>query len=81
MGKMLLRSQRPRFQNLYDRYVVVPVDNATNNIVFVSKAHYIHCLIHELDINNLIGNPTYTLLTVIKDKILDIRISVNGGFF
>lgn len=78
---MLLRSQRPRFQNLYDRYVVVPVDNATNNIVFVSKAHYIHCLIRELDIDNLIGNPTYTLLTVIKDEIHDICIYVNGMCF
>ncbi len=46
---------------LHDKYVVVPADKASNNIVFVCKKHYIDCLIKELGINNTLGNPTYTL--------------------
>ena len=38
--------------NLHDKYVVVPADKASNNIVFVCKKHYIDCLIKELGINN-----------------------------
>jgi len=44
---------------LHDKYIVVPVDKAPNNIVFVCKSHYIDCLIKELSIDNLLGNPTY----------------------
>jgi hypothetical protein len=44
----------------HDKYVIVSVDKAPNNIVFVCKSHYIDCLIKELGIDNSLGNPTYT---------------------
>jgi hypothetical protein len=43
---------------LHDKYVIVSVDKAPNNIV--CKSHYIDCLIKELGIDNSLGNPTYT---------------------
>jgi hypothetical protein len=57
---------------LHDKYVIVSgsADKATNNIVFVCKSHYIDCLIQELGIDNLLGNPTYTPTTLTKEEIL-----------
>jgi hypothetical protein len=40
------------------------------------KSHYIHCLIKELGIDNLLGNPTYTPTTLTKEGILDNHRSV-----
>ena len=57
--------------HLHDKYVFVPVDKVHNNIVFVCKAQYLDCLIQELDIDNSLGNPTYTLATLTKEEILD----------
>jgi hypothetical protein len=46
--------------SLHDKYVFVPADKASNNIVFVCKSHYYECLIKELGINNnTSGNTTY----------------------
>jgi hypothetical protein len=38
--------------SLHDKYVIVPADMASNNIVFVCKSYYFECLIKELGINN-----------------------------
>jgi hypothetical protein len=38
--------------SLHDKYVFVPADKASNNIVFVCKSYYFECLIKELVINN-----------------------------
>ena len=44
---------------LHDKSVIVPVDNASNNIVFVCKSYYYECLIKEIGIkNNTSGNTT-----------------------
>ena len=54
--------------SFHDKYVIVPADKASNNIVFVCKAHYINCLIKELGIDsNNSGNPTYKRTTFDKD--------------
>ena len=58
---------------LHDKYVIVSVDKAPNNIVFVCKSHYIDCLIKELGIDNSLGNPT-------KEEILDSHRSVLCSF-
>ena len=34
--------------SLHDKYVIVPADKASNNIVFVCKSCYFECLIKEL---------------------------------
>ena len=64
----------------YKMYVIVFADKAPNNIVFVCKLHYVDCLIKELGIDNLLGNPTYTLTTLMKEEILDNRRSVLRSF-
>ena len=56
--------------SLHDKYVVVPADKASNNIVFVCKKHYYDCLIQELGIDDNSGNPTYKNITMDKDEIL-----------
>jgi len=47
------------------------LDKAPNNIVFVCKSHYVDCLIKKYGTHNSLGNPTYTLTTLTKGKILD----------
>ena len=55
---------------IHEKFVVVPADKASNNIVFVCKTHYINCLMDELGINTMTGNPTYNLTAMSKDEIL-----------
>jgi hypothetical protein len=59
---------------LHEEYVLVPADKASNNIVFVCKAHYYQCIIKELGINSTIGNRTYTPTAFSKDEILQNHI-------
>ena len=57
--------------SLHDKYVIVPADKASNNIVFVCKSYYFECLIKELGINsNTSGNTTYKPTSFDKDEIL-----------
>jgi hypothetical protein len=65
---------------LHDKYVIVSTDKAPNNIVFVCKSHYIDCLIKELGIDTLVGNPIYTPTTLTKEEILDNHRSVLYSF-
>ena len=37
-----------RLAEIHEKFVVVPADKASNNIVFVCKTHYINCLMEEL---------------------------------
>jgi hypothetical protein len=55
---------------------LVPADKASNNIVFVCKAHSYHCIIKELGINSTISNSTYTPTAFSKDEILQNHASV-----
>ena len=57
--------------SLHDKYVIVPVDKTSNNIVFVCKSYYFECLIKELGINsNTSSNTTYKPTSFDKDEIL-----------
>ena len=57
--------------SLHDKYVIVPVEKASNNIVFVCKSYYFECLIKELGINsNTSSNTTYKPTSFDKDEIL-----------
>ena len=60
----------------HEKYVAVPVNNASNNIIFLCKSHYVYCLVKELSIDNSLGNPTYTLTTLTKEEILETHRSV-----
>ena len=61
---------------IHEKCVVVPSDKASNNIVFVCKTHYINCLMGELGIITMIGNPTYNLTAMSKKEILENHLSV-----
>ena len=65
---------------LHNKYVVVPADKASNNIVCVCKNYYIECLIKELGLNNSTCNRTYTRSTLTKEEILDNHKSVLLSF-
>ena len=54
--------------SLHDKYVIIPADKASNNIVFVCKSYYFECLIKELGINNnTSSNTTYKPTSFNKD--------------
>ena len=58
-------------RQVYDKYVIVPADKASNNIVFVCKSYYFECLIKELGIHsNTSSNTTYKPTSFDKDEIL-----------
>ena len=59
-----------------EKFVVVPADKASNNIVFVCKTHYINCLMEELVTSTMTGNPTDKLTVMSKDEILQNHYSV-----
>ena len=57
--------------SLHDKYVIVPADKASNNIVVVCKSYYFECLIKELGINsNTSSNTTCKPTSFDKDEIL-----------
>ena len=55
---------------IHKKFVVVPADKASYTIAFVCKTHYINCLIEELGMSTMTGNPTYNLTAMSKDEIL-----------
>ena len=66
--------------DLHEKFVIVPADKASNNIVFVCKYYYYLCLIDELGINNTQGNPTYTRITCSKKEVINNHESVLTSF-
>lgn len=56
--------------DLHNKYVVVPADKVSNNIVFVCKTQCINCLGEELGFNTSEENPTYTCTSLSKEEIL-----------
>ena len=55
----------------HDKYVIIPADKASNNIVFICKSYYFEFLIKELGINNnTSSNTTYKPTSFDKDEIL-----------
>ena len=67
---LLLRAE------IHEKFVVVPADKASNNILFVCKTHYINCLMEELGMSTMAGNPAYNLTAMSKDEILQNHRSV-----
>ena len=67
---------------LHDKYVVVPADKASNNIVFICKKYYFNCLRSELDLCSTCTqvNPTYIQTSLSKKEILGNRRSVLSTF-
>ena len=65
---------------LYENFVIVPADKASNNYTFVCKRHYVDILIEELGLNSLPGNPTYNLTDFSASEVLDNHKSVLTSF-
>ena len=61
---------------IHEKFVVVPADKASNNIVFVCKTRYINCLMEELGMSTMTGDPTYNLTAMSKEEILQNHHSV-----
>jgi hypothetical protein len=61
---------RNELERLHEEFVLVPADQACNNIVFVCKAHYYTCILNELGFNSTFGNLNYTPTALLKDAIL-----------
>ena len=64
----------------HKKFVVVPADKASNNIVFVCKTHDINCLMEELGMSTMTGNFTYNHTAMSKDEILQNHHSVMQTF-
>ena len=56
--------------NLQDRYVMVPIDKAANNVAFICKRFYVYVIMKEL---GLLGeqSPTYSIIDLSPDNIID----------
>ena len=66
--------------DFHEKFVLVPADKASNNIVVICKTYYYQCLIEELGLFDTCGNPTYTPVTQSKKEILDNHNSVLHSF-
>ena len=64
---------------IHEKFVVVPANKASNNIVFVCKTHYINCLMEELGMSTMTGNPTYNLTAMSKEEILHHSVMLTFG--
>ena len=61
---------------LHENVVIVPADKASNNYTFVCKRHYVSILREEIELNSLLGNPTYNLTDFSVSEVPNNHISV-----
>ena len=66
--------------DLHDRFVIVPADKASNNVVFICKTYYYSCLQKELIDNNDVDSSTYQRTDFTKEEILVNHRSVLTSF-
>ena len=75
--------------DLHDRFVIVPADKASNNVVFIDKASnnvificktYYSCLQKELIDNNDVDTSTYQRTNFTKEEIVINHRSVLSSF-
>ena len=57
MNSLLYKTVTGDLKELQDKYVITPIDKASNNIAFICKRHYIQVLVKEL---GLIDEPNHT---------------------
>ena len=62
---------KPGIQEFHRKYVLVPADKAANNVVVVSRLHYINTLKQELD-----GTRAYKETD--SDEIFAVNVHLNG---
>ena len=59
-----------RLADLHDRFVIVPADKASSNVVFICKTYYYSCLQKELVDNNDVDISTYQCTNFTKEEIV-----------
>ena len=57
-------------KSLHDRYVLVPIDKAANNVAIICKRYYVQVILKEIGILDL-GNPTYAKAEKLTAEIVD----------
>ena len=58
-------------EELHEKFVVVPADKASNNIIFICKKYYLQCLLNELNLyGNSQTNSTYKRMSLSKQEII-----------
>ena len=60
--------------DLHNKYVFVPADKASNNIIIICKRYYIEILVKELGLDNCstpTGNSTYTSCQMSSEGIVN----------
>ena len=65
---------------LHDKYVIVPADKASNNVVFVCKKYYYICLLTELGYGDSQNNSAYTPTGLDKMEVVRNHISLLASF-
>ena len=66
--------------DLHDRFVIVPADKASNNVVFICKTYYYSCLQKELIDNNDVDSSTYQRTDFTKEEVMVNHRSVLTSF-
>ena len=57
-------SIKNQLKALHSKFVITPIDKASNNVAFICKQHYAQVLVDELGlVNNDNPTPTYTQIT------------------
>ena len=65
-------------KNLHTKFVVTPVDKASNNIAITCKKYYIKTILSELGLFSTSPNMTYAKIDhITKEKILDTQFEFN----
>ena len=53
-----------KLKDLRNKYVISPIDKASNNVAFICKRHYANVLVDELGLGSITNSePTYTKIT------------------
>ena len=65
---------------LHDKYVVVPADKASNNIVFVCTKYYYKCILTELGYGDSANSSAYTPTNFDKAEVVRNHKSVLTSF-
>ena len=62
---------------LHQKYVLVPIDKASNNIAIICKKFYVQVILREIGVLGP-GNMTYETVSQNAEKIIDINLEYNS---
>ena len=62
-------------QELHNKFVLVPIDKAANNIAIVCKRYYVEVILKEIGLLENKNNDTYLKSNITKNEIIDDNIT------